>query len=323
MKGTYENIIRAIEKRPLPTGENINLQDQFLTFFNSAATYYSLLVCYDSLKKVHKNLHAIMIEYDPDNNDDYKMDILDYMALVRAWDYYCKTNTVKGKSKGELTFFEKYLDLQNWDNIVSLESADRIREAASKWYEQETTHSIGYMNIEAKIPYVHLLKDALTRKKENYEDSANALLTTHAEEQIIGLLDANQEITDINLFFQLSMITSWLTCESIRNAAEKEKNDSNAYFTSICNINPLNLIISINDILQKYLLPDDRKAIEKLKCDLALPESSDKTFSPLNDYLKLYRALVPCCLKWVDQYEEVWKKVECDPIYQEMTEKLK
>ena len=148
-------------------------------------------------------------------------------------------------------------------------------------------------------------------------------MTTHAEEQIIGLLDANQEITDINLFFQLSMITSWLTCESIRNATEKEKNDSNAYFTSICNINPLNLIISINDILQKYLLPDDRKAIEKLKCDLALPESSDKTFSPLNDYLKLYRALVPCCLKWVDQYEEVWKKVECDPIYQEMTEKLK
>ena len=33
MEGTYENIIRAIEKRPLPTGENINLQDQFLTFF--------------------------------------------------------------------------------------------------------------------------------------------------------------------------------------------------------------------------------------------------------------------------------------------------
>ena len=103
-------------------------------------------------------------------------------------------------------------------------------------------------------------------------------MTTHAEEQIIGLLDANQEITDINLFFQLSMITSWLTCESIRNATEKEKNDSNAYFTSICNINPLNLIISINDILQKYLLPDDRKAIEKLKCDLALPESSDIRF---------------------------------------------
>ena len=68
---------------------------------------------------------------------------------------------------------------------------------------------------------------------------------------------------------------------------------------------------------------DFDKTIEKLKCDLALPESSDKTFSPLNDYLKLYRALVPCCLKWVDQYEEVWKKVECDPIYQEMTEKLK
>lgn len=33
MEGTYENIIRAIEKRPLPTEENINLQDQFLTFF--------------------------------------------------------------------------------------------------------------------------------------------------------------------------------------------------------------------------------------------------------------------------------------------------
>ena len=323
MEGTYENIVRAIERRPLPTGENINLQDQFLTFFNSATTYYSLLVCYDSLKKVHKNLHAIMIEYDPDNNDDFKMDVLDYMALVRAWDYYCKTNTTKGKSKGELTFFEKYLGMQNWDNIVSSESADRISEAAYKWDEQKPPHSIGYMNIEAKVSYVHLLKDALTRKKENFEDSINALLTTHAEEQIIGLLDANQEITDINLFFQLSMITGWLTCDSMRNVTEKKETEPNAYFTARCNINPQNLIISINNILEMYLLPNDKKAINKLKRDLAIPEKSDKTASSLNNYLKLYNALVPCCIKWADQYEEVWRQVENDPIYQELTKKLK
>ena len=61
MEGTYENIKKAMEMRSLSTGANINLSDQFSIFFSSAATYYSLLLCYDNLKKVHKNLHTEMI----------------------------------------------------------------------------------------------------------------------------------------------------------------------------------------------------------------------------------------------------------------------
>ena len=325
MEGTYENIKKAMEMRSLSTGANINLSDQFSIFFSSAATYYSLLLCYDNLKKVHKNLHTEMIGYNSGNFEDDQMDALDFMILVKMWNYYRKVTATKGKPKGRGSFFEIYLYEENWENIgLSSECAERIRDATYRRNEEiddkTNSHTIECMDIERKMTYIHLLRETLTRKKESIEDSVNALLTTHAEEQIIGLLDANQEITDINLFFQLSMITSWLTCVAIRNAAKK---DSNAYFTSICKKNPQNLIISINNILQKYLLPDDKKAIEKLKCDLALPESSDKTFSPLNGYLKLYRALVPCCLKWADQYEEVWRQVENDPIYQELTKKLK
>lgn len=326
MQGTYQRITDAISKKMFSTNA-IDLPGQFSAVFFYCQKYWTLLCRYNQLKKVQDNLPKEL--FDALICDSNKWTVVDGLCIWELWKHYKTINpdatSKDGNTVGAYPFFNNYLN-KNWDNTkqelkiygISDKTIKKLDTTIGNIFEPLYLNKINY---EEKYQYCLLLKETLEMPQKSVEESVDEVLTKEAELRILELLKQNDEVGDITLSFLLADILSMLTDGNIRNSISKDYGNDFAIFTEKCTSRFVLLFDSVNKILKKYTLKKDQEQIKKMEKNVILFKNA-KYAEARKTHQALYNVLVPCCLKWINKYQERWSAAIKKEAYTELKKKL-